>query len=323
LRNWIYLFASGKWRDIRRALVNSLGLLANLQEDLIYSLSMLGKLAYDSGFELFIVGGVSRNLVYRILHHKDDENAENGGCEEETAAQRAVSRQRRTNDRSVLQVHEDHEDDENAENGVVPRSLEKQMLTEPLGNDIDLLINTAALPWLSSVKERFKLLTKRTLIIIEEFKPFQTVKVKISGLDIYDLEFASARTESYSQPASFPQVTLTSSIKEDISRRDFTINSLLISLGPLNFAELIDYSSALSDMKKGLIRAFHSNSFIDDPTRIYRAFRFALEYGFDIELKTAEWLKAALKDERFSLWFKKRKNRFNIELEKYRSLIPR
>jgi tRNA nucleotidyltransferase/poly(A) polymerase len=271
-----------------------LGLLANLQEDLIYSLSMLGKLAYDSGFELFIVGGVPRNLVYPILHHEDDETAENGGCEEETA-----------------------------ENGVVPRSLEKQMLTEPLGNDIDLLINTAALPWLSSVKERFKLLTKRTLIIIEEFKPFQTVKVKISGFDIYDLEFASARTESYSQPASFPQVTLTSSIKEDISRRDFTINSLLISLGPLNFAELIDHSSALSDMKMGLIRAFHSNSFIDDPTRIYRAFRFALEYGFEIELKTSEWLKAALKDERFPLWFKKRKNRFHIEFEKYRSLIPR
>ena len=255
---------------------------------------MLGKLAYDSGFELFIVGGVPRNLVYPILHHEDDETAENGGCEEETA-----------------------------ENGVVPRSLEKQMLTEPLGNDIDLLINTAALPWLSSVKERFKLLTKRTLIIIEEFKPFQTVKVKISGFDIYDLEFASARTESYPEPASFPKVTLTSSIKEDISRRDFTINSLLISLGPLNFAELIDHSSALSDMEMGLIRAFHSNSFIDDPTRIYRAFRFALEYGFELELKTSEWLKAALKDERFPLWFKKRKNRFHIEFEKYRSLIPR
>lgn len=241
-------------------------LLANLQEDLIYSLSMLGKLAHDSGFELFIVGGVPRNLVYPILHHKDDENAE---------------------------------------------------------NDIDLLINTAALPWLNSIQERFKLLTKRTLIIIEEFKPFQTVKVKISGLDAYDLEFASARTESYPEPAAFPQVTLTSSIKEDISRRDFTINSLLISLGPLSFAELIDHSSALSDMKMGLVRAFHPNSFIDDPTRIYRAFRFALEYGFEMELKTSEWLKAALKDERFPLWFKKRKNRFNIELEKYRSLIPR
>jgi tRNA nucleotidyltransferase (CCA-adding enzyme) len=265
-----------------------LGLPANLQEDLIYSLSMLGKLAYDSGFELFIVGGVPRNLVYSIRHHEDDENAENGGCEE-TAAQRAISR---------------------------------LLLTESLGNDIDLVINTAALPWLNSIQERFRLLTKRTLIIIEEFKPFQTVKVKISGLDIYDLEFASARTESYPEPAAFPKVTLTSNIKEDISRRDFTINSLLISLSPLNFAELIDHSSALSDMKMGLIRVFHSNSFIDDPTRIYRAFRFALEYGFDIELKTAEWLKAALKDERFSLWFKKRKNRFNIELEKYRSLIP-
>ncbi|MBU6197675.1 MAG: hypothetical protein KGO93_08945 [Cyanobacteria bacterium REEB446] len=262
-----------------------MGLLANLQEDLIYSLSTLGKLAYDSGFELFIVGGVPRNLVYRILL-------------------------------------KDHEGDEKAANGVVQRSLERLMLTEPLGNDIDLLINTAALPWISSIKERFKLLTKRTLIIIEEFKPFQTVKVKISGLDIYDLEFASARTESYPEPAAFPEVTLSSNIKEDISRRDFTINSLLISLGPLNFAELIDHSSALSDMKMGLIRAFHSNSFIDDPTRIYRAFRFALEYGFEIELKTSEWLKAALKDERFSLWFKKRKNRFNIELEKYRSLIP-
>lgn len=80
-----------------------MGLLANLQEDLIYSLSTLGKLAYDSGFELFIVGGVPRNLVYRILL-------------------------------------KDHEGDEKAANGVVQRSLERLMLTEPLGNDIDLLI---------------------------------------------------------------------------------------------------------------------------------------------------------------------------------------
>jgi tRNA nucleotidyltransferase/poly(A) polymerase len=267
----------------------------NLQEDLIYSLSVLGKLAYDSGFELFIVGGVPRNLVYRaVANYLSLCNAE-GKAQQESSIEKYPEL----------------------------KNLEKQILTQPLGSDIDLLINTAAQPWLNSIQERFKLLTKHSLNIIEEFKPFQTVKVKISGLDIYDLEFASARTEVYPVPAAFPQVILSSNIKEDILRRDFTINSLLVSLNPLNFAQLIDHSSALSDMKMGLIRAFHSESFIDDPTRIYRAFRFALEYGFEIELNTTEWLKVALKDERFPLWFKKRKNRFNIELKKYRSLIPR
>ena len=93
----------------------------NLQEDLIYSLSVLGKLAYDSGFELFIVGGVPRNLVYRaVADYLSLGNAEGKALHE-----------------SSIEKYPEL------------KNLEKQMLTEPLGNDIDLLINTAALPWIS------------------------------------------------------------------------------------------------------------------------------------------------------------------------------
>lgn len=259
-----------------------------VQEELIQILSALGSFAAASDLELYIVGGIPRNLLYKVI------------WKGETVP--FLSRA----------VHQQFSEGIGA----------SQQCPKGIGTDIDLLINTAAEIWISSIKEEFKSMTGRSLRIEEAYKPFQTVKVKIEGLELYNIEFASARTERYPEAAAFPVVSLTNNIREDIPRRDFTINALLIALHK-NFGELIDYSSlGVSDMKNGLIRAFHANSFIDDPTRIYRAFRFALEYGFEIEPETALWIKAALKDERFPQWFKKRKNRFLIELAKYRSLIP-
>jgi len=256
------------------------------QEDLIQSLSVLGSLAAVSALELYMVGGVPRNLLYRVLQ-QEDENAGNG-----------------------IPLHSQGVN-------LLAVMADAACAAESKYRDIDLLLNAAAEAWISSIKGDFQSLTGRGLQIIESYKPFQTVKVKIEGLEVYDIEFASARTEKYPEPAAFPVVSLTNNIMEDLPRRDFTINALLISLHE-NFGNLADYSSlGVSDMKNGLIRAFHPNSFIDDPTRIYRAFRFALEYGFEIEPETASWIKAALRDERFPQWFKKRRNRFSIELAKY------
>lgn len=267
------------------------------QEDLIQSLSVLGSLAASSALELYVVGGVPRDLLYRVLQQKEFSHPP-----EVLSCSSSLT--------SLQQVN------------LFTFMVNSTVGAEPRYRDIDLLINTAAEEWINSIKEEFKSLTGRSLQVIEVYKPFQTVKVKIEGLEVYDIEFASARTEKYPEPAAFPVVSLTKNIREDLPRRDFTINALLISLHE-NFGELVDYSFlGATDMRKGLVRAFHPNSFIDDPTRIYRAFRFSLEYGFEIESETASWIKAALKDERFPQWFKKRKNRFLIELAKYRSLIP-
>ncbi len=102
------------------------------------------------------------------------------------------------------------------------------------------------------------------------------------------LDVATARTETYEHPAALPKV-LPGSIRDDIHRRDFTINTLTISLNPGHFGELLDFFNAMKDIKKKLIRVLHNLSFIDDPTRVFRAVRFEQRFGFKI-VRTTEGL---------------------------------
>lgn len=107
------------------------------------------------------------------------------------------------------------------------------------------------------------------------------------------IDFASARTEFYEAPTVLPEVER-SSIKLDVHRRDFTINTLAIRLGPQHFGQLLDFYGGESDLDEGVIRVLHSFSFIDDPTRILRAARFEQRLGFRIEPRTAELIQHAL-----------------------------
>ncbi len=110
------------------------------------------------------------------------------------------------------------------------------------------------------------------------------------------IDFSSARKEFYPQPAHLPVVT-SSSLKDDIFRRDFTINAMAISISGDNFGKLIDYFNGKADLSNKKIRIMHNLSFVDDPTRILRAIRFEQRYNFQIEphtllcLKEAVWLK--------------------------------
>jgi tRNA nucleotidyltransferase (CCA-adding enzyme) len=101
------------------------------------------------------------------------------------------------------------------------------------------------------------------------------------------LDFVTARTEFYSEPTALPTVER-SSIKLDLHRRDFTINTLAICLSPDRWGELIDFYGGERDLQEGLIRVLHTHSFVDDPTRILRAVRFEQRFGFKIEARTAE-----------------------------------
>jgi tRNA nucleotidyltransferase (CCA-adding enzyme) len=107
------------------------------------------------------------------------------------------------------------------------------------------------------------------------------------------LDFATARTEFYTRPTALPEVER-SSIKQDLHRRDFTINTLAIRLDDQHFGELLDFYGGEHDLREGLIRVLHSLSFIEDPTRMLRAVRLEQRLGFHIEERTEELIKDAL-----------------------------
>ncbi len=107
------------------------------------------------------------------------------------------------------------------------------------------------------------------------------------------LDFATARREFYAHPSALPEVER-SSIKQDLLRRDFTINTLALSLDPNRFGQLLDPFGGEADLQRGIIRVLHNLSFIEDPTRIMRAARFEQRFGFQIEARTAELIGDAL-----------------------------
>ncbi|MBR6332374.1 MAG: CCA tRNA nucleotidyltransferase [Dehalococcoidales bacterium] len=112
-------------------------------------------------------------------------------------------------------------------------------------------------------------------------EPFNTATFTIS--DDLHIDIAMCRTESYPQKAVLPIVE-PAELRDDLKRRDFTINAMAISLTEGN--KLVDIFSGEKDLKNGIIRILHKKSFLDDPTRIWRAVRYACRFDFEIEPST-------------------------------------
>lgn len=115
-----------------------------------------------------------------------------------------------------------------------------------------------------------------------------TIKSKSKKVDI-----VTARKETYKEPGAYPSVK-PGEIKDDLFRRDFTINAMAIAVNKKGFGKLVDFYNGQKDLKKGLIRVLHDKSFMDDPTRIFRAVRFAVRFGFKIEPHTKKLMKDAV-----------------------------
>ena len=120
-------------------------------------------------------------------------------------------------------------------------------------------------------------------------KQFGTATIE----SIVRVDIATARSESYKVPAAYPNVKF-GTIKDDLQRRDFTINAIALSLNKKSFTEIVDFFNGRKDLKRGIIRVLHDQSFIDDPTRIFRAVRFEQRYGFRIEARTEQLLRHAI-----------------------------
>jgi tRNA nucleotidyltransferase (CCA-adding enzyme) len=116
---------------------------------------------------------------------------------------------------------------------------------------------------------------------------FGTAKLNYPG---FSLDLATARSETYSKPGALPTVK-PGSIKDDLIRRDFSINAMALNISPQHFGELVDLYNGKDDLDNRLIRILHSNSFIDDATRILRAIRYEQRLGFRLEAETEKLLR--------------------------------
>jgi tRNA nucleotidyltransferase (CCA-adding enzyme) len=127
---------------------------------------------------------------------------------------------------------------------------------------------------------------------LTRYPAFKTATVRLPDGRLID--FATARTETYARGGAFPAVK-PSGIRDDLFRRDFTINAMALSIDPGSWGELFDPFKGKADLVSKKIRVLHEKSFLDDPTRILRAARFKARLGFTVEAKTLKLLKSAIK----------------------------
>lgn len=124
------------------------------------------------------------------------------------------------------------------------------------------------------------------------FKTAQWFPPTGAGFPVF-VDFTSARSETYKQPAALPTVK-PGSLTDDLRRRDFTINTLALRLDGSHFGELHAELGGLEDLRAGLLQVLHSGSFRDDPTRLFRLVRYEQRYGFEIAPPTLALIKPAL-----------------------------
>lgn len=129
---------------------------------------------------------------------------------------------------------------------------------------------------------------------VKVYKKFGTAVLTVD--DNLKIDIASARLEYYEKPAALPTVEW-SSIKLDLYRRDFTINTLAVRLNRQQFGQLIDFFGARRDIKEKQIRVLHNLSFVEDPSRIFRAIRFEKRFNFQISKLTRTLIANAVKSD--------------------------
>lgn len=142
---------------------------------------------------------------------------------------------------------------------------------------------------------------------------FGTVKIVIEGQKI---DLASTRSESYPKAGHLPHVDkIGCALKEDVFRRDFTVNALAMSLNQDSFANLVDYTGGFEDLKAKKIKILHDKSFIDDPTRIIRALKYSTRLGFQLDEKTLKLQEEYLQNINYDMCYKRVKQEIKKTFE--------
>ena len=162
--------------------------------------------------------------------------------------------------------------------------------------DLDIVVEADAIHFAKELSHRLK-------ADFIKHRRFQTATIVIKGQTHPHGEFfsiaakidiATARKESYEHPASLPRVS-PGTIKDDLGRRDFSINAMAVSILEDTFGTLVDFYNGREGLKHKKIKVLHDASFIDDPTRLLRAIRFEQRFDFNFEKTTSRLFKEAVK----------------------------
>ena len=116
-------------------------------------------------------------------------------------------------------------------------------------------------------------------------QPFGTATLRLNGLPGRRIDFATCRRETYAKPAAYPKVTR-GTLRDDLFRRDFTINTMAVVLHRGRLGTLIDPFGGVRDLRRRQLRILHPRSFLDDPSRILRGVRFLVRFGLRWEPHT-------------------------------------
>ena len=151
----------------------------------------------------------------------------------------------------------------------------RDLLLEREVSDIDIIVES------DPSKLMYKFEPQYQLDVISNSQ-FNTCKIKFLNQTV---DLAMARKEIYPAAGALP-VVASASIEDDLGRRDFSINSLAACINPSNWGEILDLHKGLEDLQSKHVRILHSESFKDDPTRIFRCIRYSGRLGFSIENDT-------------------------------------
>jgi len=193
------------------------------------------------------------------------------------------------------------EGDNNGVNVFLVGGFVRDLMLGVKNYDLDLVVEGDAIAFGEKLKTRLG----GTLVRHEKFGTATLVKNWPAWLgpplhpdNKFKIDIATARREKYARPAALPEVR-PSTLKQDLYRRDFTINAMAVKINKADFGLFVDLFGGMDDLRKKMIRVLHDRSFIDDPTRIFRAVRFEQRLGFSIEKHTGYLIRHAIKQGMF------------------------
>ena len=175
--------------------------------------------------------------------------------------------------------------------------------------DIDFTYEGNAIEFAKNLSE------KGLVEIVQINEPFGTVRLKVNQREI---DIASTRYETYEKKGHLPIVKkIGCSLQEDILRRDFTVNTLAKSTVT---GEIIDFCNGIKDLQHKVLRVLHDESFVDDPTRILRALKFSIRFGFNLDIHTKNLQNTYLNNINYDMCYKRIKKElietFNLNSQK-------
>ena len=162
----------------------------------------------------------------------------------------------------------------------------RDLLLKQPSLDIDIVVEGDAIRVAEAMRNRWN-------GTVHVHPQFGTATVTPANQHLPKIDFVTARRETYESPGALPIVAY-GTITDDLCRRDFSINALAMRLDTKAFGTIVDKTGGIGDLESGTIRVLHKRSFVDDPTRIFRACRYAGRYGFRIADSDSVLIREAL-----------------------------